>query len=264
MNKAMKSICIAKVCVCAAVCALNAGAADFLVKEYGAKGDGVTFDTEAVQKAIDACAADGGGRVVLEKGVFLVKPIMLKSGVDLHIARNARLLGSGDWRDYPNSGNLKHVISENMPRARDAALITADYGQYLLSDVLENPPASVKLFYLTIAGNLAPDVRAKLDALKAARPDATFVENVTPADITAEAIAARAAQAGVHRFTAPGAANVCSAEGVVLVQALKEGPLEIDFGLCGPVRDALTGAFVCNGPRAVLPFRLGETRLFSR
>ena len=126
MNKAMKPSCIAKICVCAAVCALNAGAADFLVKEYGAKGDGVTFDTEAVQKAIDACAADGGGRVVLEKGVFLVKPIMLKSGVDLHIARNARLLGSGDWRDYPNRGNLRHVISENMPRARDAALITAD------------------------------------------------------------------------------------------------------------------------------------------
>ncbi len=126
MNTAMKPSCVAKVCVCAAVCALNAGAADFLVKEYGAKGDGVTFDTEAVQKAIDACAADGGGRVVLEKGVFLVKPIMLKSGVNLHIARNARLLGSGDWRDYPNRGNLKHVISENMPRARDAALITAD------------------------------------------------------------------------------------------------------------------------------------------
>ena len=110
----------------AAVVSFFAVAADFDVRSYGAKGDGVTFDTEAVQKAIDACAVDGGGRVVLAKGVFLVKPIMLKSGVDLHIARNARLLGSGDWRDYPNRGNLKHVISENMPRARDAALITAD------------------------------------------------------------------------------------------------------------------------------------------
>ena len=113
-------------CLWALLFSLSAGAADFPVREYGAVGDGKTFDTEAVQRAIDACAADGGGRVVLEKGVFLVKPIMLKSGVDLHIARNARLLGSGDWRDYPNRGNLKHVISENMPRARDAALITAD------------------------------------------------------------------------------------------------------------------------------------------
>ena len=139
----------------------------------------------------------------------------------------------------------------------------ADYGQYLLFDILENPPASVKLFYLTFAGNLAPDVRKKLDALKAARPDAVFVENVTPEDITAEAIAVRAAKAGVHLFTAPGAANVCSAEGIVLVQALKEGALEIDFGKSGTVHDALTGAFVCNGPKAVLPFRLGETRLFK-
>ena len=138
----------------------------------------------------------------------------------------------------------------------------ADYGQYLLSDILENPPASVKLFYLAVVNDLAPDVRAKLDVLKALRPDAVFVENVTPADITAEAIAARAEKAGVHLFTAPGMANVCSAEGVVLVQALQEGPLEIDFGSPGAVHDALSDAFVCNGPKAVLSFRLGETRLF--
>jgi len=138
----------------------------------------------------------------------------------------------------------------------------ADYGQYLLSDVLENPPASVKLFYLTVVNDLASDVRAKLEALKAMRSDAVFVENVTPGDITAEAIAARARKAGVHCFTAPGAANVCSAEGVVLVQALKEGPLAIDFGSSGTVRDALTGAAVCKGPKVDLPFRIGETRLF--
>ena len=46
------------------------------------------------------------------------------------------------------------------------------------------------------------------------------------------------------------------------MQALKDGPLEIDFGKGGEVHDVLTGAFVCNGPKAVLPFRLGETRLF--
>ena len=110
----------------AAVVSFFAVAADFDVRSYGAKGDGVTFDTEAVQNAIDACAADGGGRVVLEKGVFLIKPIMLKSGVNLHLERSARILASGDWRDYPGRGNLKSVVSENMPRGRDSALITAD------------------------------------------------------------------------------------------------------------------------------------------
>ena len=138
----------------------------------------------------------------------------------------------------------------------------ADYGQYILEDVLADPPKSVRLFYLVLASNLAPDVRAKLDALKAARPDATFVENVTPEDITAEAISARARAAGVHCFTEPGAANVCSSEGVVLVQSLRDGPLAIDFVSCGAVHDALNGGFVCTGPKATLPFRLGETRLF--
>jgi len=103
-----------------------ASARDFQVRDYGAVGDGKADDTAALQKAIDACSAFGGGRVVLEGGTFWIKPIMLKSGVDLHIDRSARLLGSGDWRDYPNRGNLKHVQSEPMPRGRDSALITAD------------------------------------------------------------------------------------------------------------------------------------------
>jgi hypothetical protein len=87
------------------------------------------------------------------------------------------------------------------------------------------------------------------------------VENVTPEDIMAEAISARAEKAGVHRFTEPGAANICSAEGIVLVQALKEGPLKIDFGHCRFIRDALTGEHV-DGQKPV-PFRLGEVRLFK-
>ncbi len=95
-------------------------------RDYGATGDGRTFDTVAVQQAIDACSDAGGGRVLLDGGVFLVKPIQLKNGVELHLGRNGRLLGSGDWRDYPNRGNMRHVISENLPRGRDAALIWAD------------------------------------------------------------------------------------------------------------------------------------------
>ncbi len=53
-----------------------------------------------------------------------------------------------------------------------------------------------------------------------------------------------------------------SSEGFVLVQALRDGPLEIDFGSSSAVYDAFNGSFVCSGPKATLPFRLGETRLF--
>lgn len=118
----MKNLVLVTVALSAAI----AGAKDVDVREFGAKGDGATFDTDAVQSAIDACSAAGGGRVTLAGGTFLVKPILLKSGVDLHLDVTARLLGSPDWKDYPNRGTFRHVDSKCLPRARDAALIAAD------------------------------------------------------------------------------------------------------------------------------------------
>ena len=120
---------IARESFCALIAALAlaaAAAGDFDPRDYGAKGDGRTFDTAAVQRAIDECAEAGGGRVVVDGGTYLVKPIRLRSGVELHLASGGRILGSGDWRDYPNRGDMKHVVSANLPRARDAALIWAD------------------------------------------------------------------------------------------------------------------------------------------
>jgi len=76
------------------------GARIYSVRDYGAKGDGVTLDTSAVQAAIDACFADGGGTVLVPAGTFQVGTLELKSNVTLHLAAAAKLLGSGRGTAY--------------------------------------------------------------------------------------------------------------------------------------------------------------------
>lgn len=105
---------------------LQSFAADFDPREHGAKGDGKAKDTAALQAAIDTCAANGGGRVVLSGGVFLSGAIQLKTGVELHIDRTATLLGSPDIEDFPDFKNVKHVITGNLARPRNVALVFAD------------------------------------------------------------------------------------------------------------------------------------------
>jgi polygalacturonase len=70
-------------------------------RKYGAKADGATKDTKAIQAAIDACAGAGGGTVTLSSGTFLTGPVLLKSHITLNIAKGAVLLGSPDRQDYP-------------------------------------------------------------------------------------------------------------------------------------------------------------------
>jgi len=68
--------------------------------DYGAKPDERTLCTAAIQRAIDACAAGGGGTVRLPKGAFLSGALRLRSGVALELDEGATLLGSRDLNDY--------------------------------------------------------------------------------------------------------------------------------------------------------------------
>ena len=68
-------------------------------RAFGGVGDGVADDTSALQRAIDACPA--GGRVFIPEGNWLSAPLFLKSDMDLHLARGARLLGHPDVEKWP-------------------------------------------------------------------------------------------------------------------------------------------------------------------
>lgn len=71
------------------------------ITAFGARGDGSTLDTRAVQQAIDAAHEDGGGTVVVPAGgSYLIGSIELRSHVELHVERGAVLQGSPRWADY--------------------------------------------------------------------------------------------------------------------------------------------------------------------
>jgi polygalacturonase len=102
------------------------------VRDFGAKGDGTTKDTAAIQKAIDTCAAArGGGTVKLEGGVFVSAPLLLKSHVTLDVMHGATLLGSPDHADYPkkrefNAPGYQALLSS--VNAEDVSIISTGTG----------------------------------------------------------------------------------------------------------------------------------------
>ncbi|MDE3187021.1 MAG: glycoside hydrolase family 28 protein [Acidobacteriota bacterium] len=90
---------------------------------YGAKGDGVAKDTAAIQAAIDACASRGGGTVTFTAGTYLSAPIVIKSGVTLHLDKGATLLGSSDHQDYPPRAEFRLPDLQPLVSAIDASNI---------------------------------------------------------------------------------------------------------------------------------------------
>ncbi|WP_051882101.1 glycoside hydrolase family 28 protein [Parvularcula oceani] len=67
----------------------------------GAAADGETADTVAFARAIEQCAEDGGGRVLVPPGRYRTGAIHLRSNVELHLERGAHILFSTDPADYP-------------------------------------------------------------------------------------------------------------------------------------------------------------------
>ncbi len=71
------------------------------LKDFGAVGDGITLNTEAFAKAIDALSKQGGGKLVVPQGVWYTGPIVLKSHINLHLNAGAVILFAADETLYP-------------------------------------------------------------------------------------------------------------------------------------------------------------------
>lgn len=80
---------------------------EYNVLQYGAVGDGATNDAAAIQRAIDDCTGNGGGRVVLPSGhTFYSHSLKLGKNVDLHLQKGATLKATGDIDGYIRPNKL--------------------------------------------------------------------------------------------------------------------------------------------------------------
>jgi polygalacturonase len=112
----------------AAVAAIPASAFDSVrscdPRAYGAKGDGVSKDTAAIQKAIDTCARQGGGTVRLFSGTYLSAPVVLKSNITFQLDKGATLLGSSDHADYPSKAEFREPGLQSLVSATNASNVS--------------------------------------------------------------------------------------------------------------------------------------------
>ena len=72
------------------------------VTKVGVVADGVTLNTIAIQRAIDARSAQGGGTLTFPAGRYLTGTVELKDNVTLQLEESAVLLGSANAADYRN------------------------------------------------------------------------------------------------------------------------------------------------------------------
>ncbi len=71
------------------------------ITDFGAVSGGIENNTEAFKSAIDALTKDGGGKVIVPRGIWLTGPITLKSNINLHLEEGSLILFSRDFDEYP-------------------------------------------------------------------------------------------------------------------------------------------------------------------
>lgn len=113
--------------VTCAVAKADAAPKRYNIAENGAIGDSKTLNSKAIQAVIEKCAQNGGGVVVIPKGVFLTGSIFLKPGVNIEMLEGSVLKGSTNINDYPKATTR---IEGHFEPWR-AALLNADHVDHL-------------------------------------------------------------------------------------------------------------------------------------
>lgn len=70
------------------------------ITDFGAVGDGLTKNTDAISRAINDVSSKGGGKVIIPQGIWLTGPIIMKSNVNIHTEQGALVKFSDDFDDY--------------------------------------------------------------------------------------------------------------------------------------------------------------------
>jgi Pectate lyase superfamily protein len=126
------------------------------VKQYGAVADGKTLDTRAINKAIEACAASGGGIVFFPAGGYVSGTVILKSNITLDLDSGATLIGSKNFEDYKLIGAAEWTPLAYPVRA------------FILGDGLTNVAIEG---HGTIDGNKVYDAQLFREKTKVLRPE---------------------------------------------------------------------------------------------
>lgn len=84
------------------------------ITDFGGVADGITLNTEAFAKAIDALSNKGGGTLLVPSGVWYTGPIVFKSNINLHLEKGALILFSADFNLYP----LVNTVFEGLDTRR--------------------------------------------------------------------------------------------------------------------------------------------------
>nr|WP_319399826.1 glycosyl hydrolase family 28 protein [uncultured Carboxylicivirga sp.] len=89
----------------------------YSVRDYGAIGDAVELNTKAIQAAIDAAEANGGGIVTFEPGVYLTGSVFIGNNVNFHIPKGTMLIGSQNIEDYKEINTRVAGVEMKWPSA---------------------------------------------------------------------------------------------------------------------------------------------------